>query len=718
MTLTVVTALIDLHEDRPGEKDLSTYLTLLETLQASGLRLHVFLSPSYAGSVVVRNGVSEVLDFSSLETVALAPAGLPDTRTETKDTRGYLLLMNAKTELVHRAIASGHHTSTHYAWIDAGISHILTTPDTTLRALKELQLPKTGLFIPGCPGREFRGWDTICWRFCGGFFVGDSASLLELYRLCRETLPQLPKLSWEVNVWAYLETKGFRPTWYAADHNDSMLRPPPFEAIVRHTHLDVYWYGYLSGCHVGGAIERYVAQCIRDLGNPTRVVFPLSDGFQPHDDALLRRLESKSDTHPLVAALCTRGYERSTLLTLPLDDTTFEHGLDAALSTVHRTPWDARRPMAFWRGMTSGTGRPPLRSQVIETLFSFRHANVKAVQHDDRPDDPPKFMFDRTRTSIQDHLQYKYLLIVDGGVIASSHQWMFGSGAVPILISHPENDYWFKKFLRPMVDHVPIRYDLSDLKEKITWLVEHDAEAKEIADQALRFSQRVFSPEFQRRYVREEIERLVGRLTPTVGIAIPCTPSDIPLLPLCLEGIEAQTLKPTKVVLAWSGTSTPPPLDRTYSFPIEILVSPAWESLALAARRLDTDLLSFFDVDAVMHPQRLETIVECFKSPCDIVLHAFADGPGFDANSLVNIRRNVLQRAPSGCAVVADDIHAKIHHAHSTVRREMYDRVQFREQAQFAQNKDALFCGDVLSLPAIRSSYIATPMSRQSMNIS
>ena len=715
MTITFVTALLDLQEERPGEKTVATYLSLVETLQAAGLRLHAFLSPSYADRITIRNGVAEILDLADLETTARAPEGLPLVRTSTKDTRAYLCLMNAKLELVHRAMSSGKHSTTHYAWIDAGIGHILNTPMETLRALAETPLRKEGIWIPGCPDRAFQGWDTICWRFCGGFFVGDPQSLERFYALARDELPRMPKLSWEVNLWAYMETKGFAPTWYAADHDDSMLRPPRFEPIVRHTHIDVYWYGHLSGCRVGGALERYVSSCIRELGNPRQIIFPLSDGFQPHDELLLRRFESLSDTQPLIATLCTRNYSRSNLLYLPLDDETFEHGLDAMLAHLVRLPWEARRPIAFWRGVTSGFGRPLLRSQVVETLFSYRHANVKAVQHDDRPDDPPKFMFDLHRSSIQDHLQYKYLLIVDGGVIASSLQWMFGSGAVPILITHPANEYWFKKYLQPMVNYVPVRYDLSDLKERIDWLVKHDDKAKEIAENALRFSRHVFSPEFQKSYVREEIARLVDR-TPTLGIAIPCYRPHAHLIPTCLDGIESQTVKPTKVVISCSSTSEMPTLSRSYSFPCEILITSekqtASQNRNVAARHLNTDLISFFDVDDLMHPRRLESILECFKSPCDIVLHSFAEGTTLETDEpCIKIRRNVLQRAPSGCAMVVDDVPAKIHHAHSTVRREIYDRVQFREQLEYNRIEDAVFCGDVLSLPSIRSAYIATPMS-------
>lgn len=683
MTITFVSALINLQEDRPNEKDIERYISLFDTLQTTGIYIHLFVSPDLADRIQLRNGRVEAIDFRSLETYKQAPQGIPEYRNPTKDSRNYLILINSKLELVDRVVRSGLYSSTHYAWIDSGICHVLQTPIETIQSLQSIPLRKQCLYNPGCAGHTFQGFDSVCWRFCGGFFLGDGDSLKKVYSIFAQEFPRLPKLSWEVNVWAYLETKGVIFDWFSADHNDSMFRVPPYDPIVRHTHLGVYWYGYMSGCHVGGHMEDYVSKCIQELGNPTRVVFPLSDGFQPHDDEILRKFESLSDRQPIIATLCTRNISRKNFLYLPLDDDTFEYGLPAMMSQYNFPTWEERQSMVFWRGVTSGAGRPVLRTRVVEELFTYQYADVKAIPHDDRPTDPPRFMFDTHRKSIQDHLHYKYLLIVDGAVIASSHQWMFGSGAVPIMITHPDNEYWFKKFLTPMVDYVPIQYDLSDLKEKIDWLVHNDAQAKQIAENSMNFAKRVFSPEFQKSYVREEIERLVSRLTPTIGVVLSCHNHR------CLESIESQTIKPTKVVICSSDTAQNRNTEASY---------------------LDTDILAFFDGNDVMHPQRIEFLLECFRKPCDIVLHSFDEEHSL-CYSHPTIRYNVLRRAPSGCALVEDNMSSKIHHRHVSVRREIYERVKFREQAAFDKIDAAVFCGDVLSLPNIRSAYIENSLS-------
>jgi spore maturation protein CgeB len=101
----------------------------------------------------------------------------------------------------------------------------------------------------------------------------------------------------------------------------------------------------------------------------------------------------------------------------------------------------------------------------------------------------------------------KYILVLDGNCIASSHQWVFASGSVPIMVTHPDNNYWFKKYLKPGVHYVSVKYDLSDLREKIEWLVNNDAEAKQIANNAMEFAKTVLSSEFQHGHLVKEIRR-------------------------------------------------------------------------------------------------------------------------------------------------------------------------------------------------------------------
>lgn len=217
--ITFVTGLFHLREDRSKDRSAETRIALFRQLQSSGIKLHLFTSPEYADLG------GEVVELEALDAFRNAPPGLPAIRTDYHDTRNFLSFINAKIELVTRAMKTG--TTTHYAWIDFSICHVFRDMPRTLAYLSMLgqsRLRDRCLLIPGCWGSG-TFIDRVNWRFCGGFFVGDKASILEFDASHRRAYRELPHLTWEVNTWARAEFPGL--TWYAADHNDSIVRIPP-----------------------------------------------------------------------------------------------------------------------------------------------------------------------------------------------------------------------------------------------------------------------------------------------------------------------------------------------------------------------------------------------------------------------------------------------------------------------------------------------------------
>lgn len=231
--LTFVTAFLDLHESRPTDRTSERRIEFYRLLNETGVRIHLFVSPEHADKVAVTNGIKEVIQLEDLETYALAPDGLPETRNHSHDTRNFLILMNAKIELVKRAMDSGYHSTRHYAWIDFNIFHVLDAARGVeqIRALSVRTYPNTCVYVPGCWEKTVL-WSSVNWRFCGGFFLGDVDSLNAFYFMHRRELPSCPHLSWEVNVWAHLEQLGWAPTWYAADHNNRILDVPALPVVA------------------------------------------------------------------------------------------------------------------------------------------------------------------------------------------------------------------------------------------------------------------------------------------------------------------------------------------------------------------------------------------------------------------------------------------------------------------------------------------------------
>jgi len=290
-----------------------------------------------------------------------------------------------------------------------------------------------------------------------------------------------------------------------------------------------YWDGAYSRCYPGKDIETYVNASISKQKLKVSAIFSMSDGIVDKTDfnTLQKDLgyelasntceseyeslinSAKPNTIPIVTMLCSRNFDKPLLL-LPLDDDTFKNGLTIVLSNIKCPSWNDRKSIAFWRGGSSGFDRPKtVRMKVTEKLFGNPLTDVRMIKWgtwEDEKNIPDEHC--DIRCPLDKYFKYKYIFIIDGKLIASNHQWVFGSGSVPIMVTHPNNNYWFKKYLKPMKNYVPINYDLSDLEEKIQWLVSNDDEARKIAENALHFSKEVFSPEFQRKYIDNELKIL------------------------------------------------------------------------------------------------------------------------------------------------------------------------------------------------------------------
>lgn len=302
----------------------------------------------------------------------------------------------------------------------------------------------------------------------------------------------------------------------------------------------VYWYGQYSACVLDGAIETYINSCIERTGLPVSVIFTQSDGFVYGDmtsglgnDIVYNQLEKSKlpGTFPIIAVLCSRKMDRHNILHIPFDDDTFRLGLAKVLESITKPAWEDRKDVVFWRGSPSGVVHPSIRRNVVACLIDHPHTDVrltKWVGWDDGQDIPDRFF--SSRADLDEHCRHKYILVVDGNCVASNHQWVFGSGAVPIMVTHPDNEYWFRSHLKPMVNYVPVRYDLSDLKEQIDWLVANDDKAKEIAKQAVLLSDTIFTPEYQRAYIDAELSRVLYGTISTLEMRYQeksNTPSDI-----------------------------------------------------------------------------------------------------------------------------------------------------------------------------------------------
>jgi glycosyltransferase involved in cell wall biosynthesis len=191
----------------------------------------------------------------------------------------------------------------------------------------------------------------------------------------------------------------------------------------------------------------------------------------------------------------------------------------------------------------------------------------------------------------------------------------------------------------------------------------------------------------------------------SIGVAIPCYKGHIDSLHHLLDSIEHQTRLPDRVVISCSSCepSDIPSSYYEYSYPVEIYthsdVKNAAQNRNIALSYLTTDIVSFFDADDIMHPQRLQVVERCFEiSSMMLFAHSYEtksvdfvyyDMFPFDINKLFVCSFRSVQHI--------DYLHQPvIHNGQYSVRRTVLEKVRFREEKEYFGREDTIFGGDVL----------------------
>ena len=242
-SITYVTAFIDINQNTQN-KSIDWRFDNFCDLARSGINLCVYIDTKWFDRLQTIANIYpnvKIMKMVNLQdtfvskTCSQIKYTLPSVRNEEKDTADYMMLINSKYEFTKDAIQQNVWNTTHFAWIDFSIFYIFKNKELSaagLRSLSNDKLASKFFAIPGCWNKQTTNSpQSVNWRFCGGFFIGDKNSVMDFCELCERKFPEYIRsmkcLSWEVNFWAWLETMHkWSPTWYSADHNDRILYVP------------------------------------------------------------------------------------------------------------------------------------------------------------------------------------------------------------------------------------------------------------------------------------------------------------------------------------------------------------------------------------------------------------------------------------------------------------------------------------------------------------
>ena len=159
-------------------------------------------------------------------------------------------------------------------------------------------------------------------------------------------------------------------------------------------------------------------------------------------------------------------------------------------------PWSQKKPIVLWRGSTTGISPTGLwkdlqriklcaiaSSATNQNLFDIGLSSIVQLNKQDAAQ-IERLGYLKQFIPIELASCYKYLVDVDGNSNAWSALFQkLLSGSVVLKVDSSSNfRQWYYDELIPWKNFVPIKSDMSDLIEKVHWLLDHDDEARQIGE--------------------------------------------------------------------------------------------------------------------------------------------------------------------------------------------------------------------------------------------
>jgi hypothetical protein len=178
--------------------------------------------------------------------------------------------------------------------------------------------------------------------------------------------------------------------------------------------------------------------------------------------------------------------------------------------------WDKKLNKAFWRGGSNDQEytcdnfeKKPrvIISKLSQKYFDLLDAGITRSWFFQLEDLLRENNLIKEHFSVKKHLEYKYLPVLDGCMCTyPGYQWRLLSNS--ICFKQQSNQIqWFYLALKPYEEYIPIKNDMSDLLEKISWAQKNDDKCKKIAKNATDFALNNLSMEDMYVYLFEVLKK-------------------------------------------------------------------------------------------------------------------------------------------------------------------------------------------------------------------
>lgn len=162
------------------------------------------------------------------------------------------------------------------------------------------------------------------------------------------------------------------------------------------------------------------------------------------------------------------------------------------------TPWEQKKNAAYWGGDMTGKYQGDTDLERCQSnqrcRFVLEHADSKLVNarlcyhHGGLTNNTVNgTRIIRERVGVDIVQQFKVIISFEGNDVASGLKWMLQSTSV-VLMPPPTRTSWaMEELLQPWIHYIPMHPNGSNAEERVQWVLDHDREARRIAERATLF---------------------------------------------------------------------------------------------------------------------------------------------------------------------------------------------------------------------------------------
>jgi hypothetical protein len=140
-------------------------------------------------------------------------------------------------------------------------------------------------------------------------------------------------------------------------------------------------------------------------------------------------------------------------------------------------PWRDKKNMTIFRGDLG----PRKENRDVFMNRWYGHPMVDAASTN-RSEQHPEWQ--REKLTIGDHLDFKFIMSLEGNDVASNLKWIMSSNSIAVTPYLTQETWFMEGTLIPNYHYIEVKPDFSDLEERLTYYIEHPDEAEAIIQHA------------------------------------------------------------------------------------------------------------------------------------------------------------------------------------------------------------------------------------------